>query len=55
MDVETSSKKKQMFILKISWRLVCGPKSQMKGFDLNAAAGAGGWLHIGSLFNEKMQ
>lgn len=31
MDVETSSKKKQMFILKISWRLVCGPKSQMKG------------------------
>lgn len=31
MDVETSSKKKQMFILKISWRLVCGPKSWMKG------------------------
>lgn len=31
MDVETSFKKKQMFILKISWRLVCGPKFWMKG------------------------
>lgn len=31
MDVETSSKKKQMFILKISWRLVCGARPHMKG------------------------
>lgn len=31
MDVETSAKKKQMFILKISRRLVCGPKPDIKG------------------------
>lgn len=31
MDAETNSKKKQMFILKISWRLVCGARPHMKG------------------------
>lgn len=49
MDVETSSKKKQMFILKISWRLVCGPKSWMKGkvgFECSSRRMVTGWFSI---------